>query len=559
MTSLIASSPQGKWEGDLRLFPLLTPSQLARVSRYGSLRSCDPGDVLLDPGAKVLSIFVVISGRVEILRPASETEQIIARLAPGQFTGEVGTLAGQPAMVSIRVSVPSEVIDIGRDQLLKIVQTDSELSDVFMRAFLQRRLELVANRLGDAILVGSHHNPDMHRIREFLTRNDHPYSVLDVDRDRDAQTALDHFGVSVDATPILVCRDQQVLRNPTNREIAECLGFNASVQMQDVRDLAIVGAGPAGLAAGVYGASEGLSVLLIESSAPGGQAGSSSKIENYLGFPAGISGHDLASRAQAQVRKFGAQIIVARSAFHLDCQRKPFGIALDTSSEIRSRAIIIATGAEYRRLSIENPGRFDGVGVYYSATPMEATMCMDEEVVVVGGGNAAGQAAVFLAQTARRVHMLVRSEGLADSMSRYLIRRIEQHDAIDLRVRTEIVAWEGDGHLEQVTWRNASTGEVETRAIRHIFVMAGALPNTKWLDGCLALDDKGFIKTGSDLTREELDAARWPLARSPYLLETSLPGVFAVGDVRSGNLKRVAAAVGEGAMAVAFVHRVLRE
>ena len=559
MTSLIASPASGQWDGDLRLFPILTPPQLARVSRYGSQRSCNPGDVLLAAGAKVLSIFVVVSGGVDIVRPTCGEEQLIARLAPGQFTGEVSTLAGQPAMVSIRVSVPSEVIDIGRDQLLKIVQTDSDLSDVFMRAFLQRRVQLVANRMGDAVLVGSHHNPDMLRIREFLTRNDHPYAVLDVDRDRDAQTVLDHFGVTVDATPILVCRSQQVLRNPTNREIAECLGFNAAVQTQDVRDLAIVGAGPSGLAAGVYGASEGLNVLLIESSAPGGQAGSSSKIENYLGFPAGISGHELAGRAHAQVRKFGAQIMVAQSALRLDCQQKPFAIALDESAGIRSRSIIIATGAEYRRLSIPNPGRFDGVGVYYSATPMEAALCTDEEVIVVGGGNAAGQAAVFLAQTTRRVHMLVRSDGLTQSMSRYLIRRIEQNDAIDLRVRTEIMTLDGDHDLEKVTWRDKSTGAIETHAIRHVFVMAGAIPNTKWLDGCLALDDKGFIKTGPDLTREELEKAGWPLPRAPFLLETSRPGVFAVGDVRSGNLKRVAAAVGEGAMAVAFVHRALQE
>ena len=321
----------------------------------------------------------------------------------------------------------------------------------------------------------------------------------------------------------------------------------------------IVGAGPSGLAAGVYGASEGLDVLILESSAPGGQAGTSSKIENYLGFPAGISGHELALLAQAQVRKFGAQVMVARSASRLTCTRKPFSIGVDAASEILCRAIIIATGAEYRRLPIADAGRFDGAGVYYSATPMEAALCRDEEVVVVGGGNSAGQAAVFLAETSRHVHMLVRSDGLADSMSRYLIRRIEQHEGIDVRVRTEIAKLEGSGHLEQVTWRDAVADEVATHPIRHVFVMAGAVPNTKWLDGCLALDEKGFIKTGPDLTREELEAAHWPLPRSPHLLETSLPGVFAVGDVRSGNLKRVASAVGEGAMAVAFVHRVLRE
>ena len=558
-TPHIASSPSQPADRDPRLFPVLTPEQLTRAARSGLARTYDPGDVLLAAGAQSRSIFVVVHGQVDIMRFACDEEHLIARLASGQFTGEIGTLAGQPAVVCIRAAASSDVIEIARDQLLRIVQTDSDLSDVLMGAFLLRRLGLVADNLGDAFVVGSHHSPDMLRIREFLTRNDHPYSIIDVDHDRDAQAVLDHFGITVDVTPVLICGERQLLRNPTNREIADCLGLNASVQIGNLRDLVIVGAGPSGLAAAVYGASEGLDVLVLESSAPGGQAGSSSKIENYLGFPTGISGHELASRAHAQVRKFGAQIMVARSASRLICGRKSFGVEFDASPEIRTRAIIIATGAEYRKLSIENPGRFDGAGVYYSATPMEAALCRGEDAIVVGGGNSAGQAAVFLARAARRVQMLVRSDGLAESMSRYLIRRIEQDDAIDLRVRTEIVALEGDGHLEQVTWRNALTSEVETHAIRHVFVMAGAVPNTNWLGGCVALDEKGFIKTGSDLTREELEAAHWPLPRPPYPLEASLPGAFAVGDVRSGNLKRVASAVGEGSIAVAFVHRVLRE
>jgi thioredoxin reductase (NADPH) len=302
-----------------------------------------------------------------------------------------------------------------------------------------------------------------------------------------------------------------------------------------------------------------LDVLIVEANSPGGQAGSSSKIENYLGFPMGISGQELTTRANAQVRKFGAQVMVAQSASRLNCAHKPFEVGLDAGSGVQGRAVIIATGAQYRKLAVENPGRFDGNGVYYNATPMEAAFCRDEEVIVIGGGNSAGQAAVFLARTARRVHVLVRSDGLAQSMSRYLVRRIEQHEAIDLKVRTEIVALEGTTGLEQVTWRNSLTGETGTHPIRHVFVMAGAMPNTQWLGGCVVLDEKGFIKTGSELTAEELEGAHWPLSRPPFLLETSLPGVFAVGDVRSGNLKRVASAVGEGAMAVAFVHRVLRE
>ncbi|HKP13688.1 MAG TPA: FAD-dependent oxidoreductase, partial [Blastocatellia bacterium] len=340
---------------------------------------------------------------------------------------------------------------------------------------------------------------------------------------------------------------------------ADCLGFNDAIDQTEIRDLVIVGAGPAGLAAAVYGASEGLDVLVLESNAPGGQAGSSSKIENYLGFPTGVSGQELAARAYAQAQKFGAQIVIAKGAKQLACERKPYALEIDSGSRVPARTIIIAAGAEYRKLPLDNLSQFEGAGVYYGATFVESQLCRDEEVVVVGGGNSAGQAAVFLAQTARHVHLLVRADGLAETMSRYLIRRIEESPTIDLRPRTEVVALEGNGHLERVSWRDDETGSVETKAIRHVFVMAGAIPNTQWLDGCVALDEKGFIKTGPDLTPEDLVAAHWPLERAPHLLETSLPGVFAVGDIRGGSLKRVASAVGEGSIAVAYVHRVLHE
>jgi thioredoxin reductase (NADPH) len=321
----------------------------------------------------------------------------------------------------------------------------------------------------------------------------------------------------------------------------------------------IIGAGPSGLSAAVYGASEGLDVLALEIHAPGGQAGSSSKIENYLGFPTGISGQDLAGRAYAQAQKFGAQLLIAKAAVRLTCDRRPYQIEIDAGPKIPARTVVIASGATYRKLSADNIAPFEGAGVYYGATAMEAGLCRGEEVIVVGGGNSAGQAAVFLAQTTKRVHMLVRSGGLADTMSRYLIRRIEDNPAIDLRTHTEIEAVEGTGHLERVRWRNKQNGAIETHDIKHVFVMTGADPCTGWLSGCLALDTKGFIKTGPDLSADDLAAARWPLARAPYLLETSLPGVFAVGDVRGGNIKRVASAVGEGSIAVAFAHRVLQE
>jgi thioredoxin reductase (NADPH) len=321
----------------------------------------------------------------------------------------------------------------------------------------------------------------------------------------------------------------------------------------------IVGAGPAGLAAAVYAASEGLDVLVLETSSPGGQAGSSSKIENYLGFPTGISGQALAGRAYTQAQKFGAQVMITKDAKRLWCERKPYAIEIDGNVRVPARTIILATGASYRKPSIENLSLFENAGVYYGATFMEAQLCRGEEVIVVGGGNSAGQAAVFLAQSARRVHVLVRAGGLAQSMSRYLIRRIEQNPAISLRTNSEIVGLEGSNHLERVRWRDQRAARIETHDIRHLFLMTGAVPGTQWLDGCVALDANGFIKTGPDLSRDDLAAARWPLARPPHLLETSLPGVFAVGDVRGGNIKRVASAVGEGSIAISFVHRVLSE
>jgi thioredoxin reductase (NADPH) len=462
-------------------------------------------------------------------------------------------------MFRVRVTEPGEVLEVDRSQIQALLQTDSELSDILLRAFILRRVELVAHALGDVALIGSVHSPATLRIKEFLTRNSHPYAYIDLDAEPDVQALLDRFHISIADIPVLICRGENVLKNPSNEEIADCLGFNDAIDRTHVRDVVVVGAGPAGLAAAVYGASEGLDVLVVEANAPGGQAGSSSKIENYLGFPTGISGQELAGRALAQAQKFGAQIAIAEGATRLTCDRTPYSVELGPEDRIRARAIVIATAAEYRRLPLDNLSEFEGAGIYYGATFVEAQLCTGEEVIVVGGGNSAGQAAVFLARTARRVHVLVRSGGLAESMSRYLVRRIDETPAIVLHTHTEIVALEGNGHLEHVRWREGQDGAVERRDIRHVFVMTGASPNTHWLDGCLALDGKGFIKTGPDLSPADLATARWPLRRPPHLLETSLPGVFAVGDVRCGNVKRVASAVGEGSIAVSFVHQVLRE
>lgn len=477
---------------------------------------------------------------------------------PGQFTGEVSTLSGRRTFFRIRVTEPGEIIELDHQHTLALVQTDAELSEILMRAFILRRLELLEAGLGDVVLVGSIYSADTLRIKEFLTRNGHPYSYIDLERDPDIQNLLDGFHVTACEIPVVICRGRIVLRNPTNQELADCLGFNETIDQTQMRDLVVIGAGPSGLAAAVYGASEGLDVLVLETSSPGGQAGSSSRIENYLGFPTGISGRELAGRAYTQAQKFGAQMLIAKGT-RLNCDRKPYIVEVESGARIPARTIVIATGAEYRRPPLQNLPRFEGAGVYFGATFVEAQLCSGEEVIVVGGGNSAGQAAVFLAATAKRVHLLVRSSDLSATMSRYLIRRIEETPSIVLRPRTEIVALEGGDHLGSVHWRSNETGQIEEHAIRHVFVMTGAAPNTRWLDGCVALDSKGFVKTGPLLSPEDMSTAHWPLARPPYLLETSLPGVLAVGDVRAGSVKRVASAIGEGSISISFVHQLLKE
>jgi len=541
------------------IFPTLTDAQIARVAAHGTVRRVPAGEVLVEAGDLVLHFYVIQSGEVEVVRASTEGETVVAVYHAGHFTGEVSMIAGGRGMMRVRARSAAEVLELTREELASLVQIDAELSEILMRAFILRRVELVAAGMGDVVLVGSRHSVDTLRIKEFLMRNNHPYQYVDLDKDPDVQHLLDRFHVGVEEVPVLICRGEHVLRNPSVQTIAECLGFNEAIDRTHVRDVIVVGAGPSGLAAAVYAASEGLDVLVIECNAPGGQAASSSRIENYLGFPEGITGQQLASSAFTQARKFGAEIMIAKQATRLTCDRKPYSIEIDDDARVAARSVIIATGAEYRRPSLQNLEKFEGAGVYYGATFVEAQLCGGEDVVVVGGGNSAGQAAVFLAQSARKVHIVVRARGLAEHMSRYLIRRIEEHPAIELHARTDMMALEGDDHVERVRWRNSESGLVETHDIRHVFIMTGALPKTGWLDGCVTLDDKGFIKTGPELSANDLAAAQWPLTRHSYLLETSLPGVFAVGDVRSGNVKRVASAVGEGSIAVSFVHRVLAE
>jgi thioredoxin reductase (NADPH) len=541
-----------------QMFPKLTSPQMARLEAHGKRIATRADEILLDRGDRTRRIFVVVSGSLELLLTGKTGEEAFNVLTSGDFSGEMSALRGSIGFVRIRVREGGIVIAIDAEQLRALVQTDAELSETFMRAFILRRMGLLASASGEVMLIGSRHSADTLRLQEFLTRNAFPYVNIDVDIDADVQDLLERFHVPIEDIPVVVCRGEHVFKNPSNHDVAQCLGMNPEVDDSIVHDLLIVGAGPAGLAAAVYAASEGLDVRIVETTAAGGQAGSSSKIENYLGFPTGISGQALAGRALSQSQKFGAIFSVASHAVKLHCDSRPYLLELEDGNTVRASIVIIASGAQYRTLNVENLTRFTGAGVYFAATHLEAKLCAGEEIVIVGGGNSAGQAAVFLAGSCRHVHILVRSSGLSESMSRYLIRRIEENPNISLHTHTQIAALEGNNRLERMTWRDADE-HTEQHDIAHVFLMTGALPNTQWLQGCVTLDEHGFVKTGPDLHADELVTAKWPLPRTPYLLESSLPGVFAAGDVRSGSIKRVAAAVGEGSSCVQFVHRALRE
>jgi thioredoxin reductase (NADPH) len=541
-------------------FYILNAAEIARIRNSGRVRKVKPGEILFEPGDINVPFFVILSGKMEVVQADVGGERhVVTHEQLGSFTGEMSMISNRGALVRGRVTEPGEFIELNSREFLALVARDAELNEIFMRAFILRRILLLSTGLGNVILMGSRHSAQTLRLREFLSRNGHPHHYVDLDVDKGAQELLDRFAVKIEEIPVVICNGTTVLKNPTTYELAKCLGLNRGIEPTQVRDVVIIGAGPAGLAAAVYAASEGLDALVIETESPGGQAGSSSKIENYLGFPMGVSGLELTARAATQAQKFGAKIMVASSVTRLKCDQRPYEVLLcDGKQSIPARTIVIASGAKYNKPKIDNLQQFEGTGVYYGATFIESQVCGTDEVIVVGGGNSAGQAAVFLSRTASKVHMLVRSSRLADTMSRYLIKRIEENPAIDLRYCTEIVGLEGDGQCERVTWRDKNTGATETHPIRHVFVMAGASPRTKWLDGCLALDEKGFILTGRDLDPVVKEAG-WKLDRRPQMLETSLPGVFAVGDVRANSVKRVASAVGEGAIAVSLLHRTLAE
>ena len=536
--------------------PNLSTEQIDRIRSVAQLRSVQAGEVLYEPSQPDVPLFIVLEGSVSISR-TGEDDKILAVREANQFTGEMSVISGKRSLLNARVTGNGSVLELSRDKVLSLMAKDTELGEIFMEAFVARRLLMIQLGEGNVVLFGTKSSARTLALREFLTRNAHPFTYVDIDSDSFAGELMEKLAVRNSEIPVVYCNNRYVLRNPSVAELAQCLDLNINTD-KSVRDVVVVGAGPAGLAAAVYAASEGLRTLVIEKSAPGGQAGSSSKIENYLGFPTGISGQELANRSIAQAQKFGAQIMVAQSVVHIDTSRQPYKIVLASGLKFNAHAVVIATGAQYAQLPIEDIDGFTGRGIYYNATYMEAQLCDSEEVIVVGGGNSAGQAAVFLAQSSAKVHLLVRSQKLSDSMSQYLIGRIEAHPRIEIHYRTRIIGLSGAGHLEHIEWRDDALGESKSSPIHHVFVMAGAAPRTEWLEDSFVLDNKGFIVTGPDLAGFPA-GVQWPLPRAPLLLETSVPGIFAVGDTRAGSVKRVASAVGEGSMAVHLVHRYLAE
>jgi thioredoxin reductase (NADPH) len=535
--------------------PTLNREHIERIRSLAQLRSVRTGEVLYEPSCPDVPLFVVLDGTVSISR-TGEDEKILAVREPGQFTGEMSVISGSRSLLTARVTNDGAVLELTREKVLSLMAKDTEIGEILMGAFVARRLLMIQLGEGNVVLFGTRSSARTLALREFLTRNGHPFTYIDIDMDSCADELMEKLAVRHGEIPVVYCNRRYVLRNPSVAELTACLDLNINID-KSVRDVLVIGAGPAGLAAAVYAASEGLKTLVIEKSAPGGQAASSSKIENYLGFPTGLSGQELANRSIAQAQKFGAQLMVAQSVVHIDSGRQPYKVILESGLKFNARSIVIATGAQYARLPVEEAEAFTGRGVYYNATYMEAQLCDSEEVVVVGGGNSAGQAAVFLAQTSSKVHLLVRSRKLSESMSQYLVARIEAHPKIEIHYLTEIGAVTGTAHLESIVWKDDSIGLEATKPIRHVFVMAGAAPRTEWLEDSFVLDKKGFLVTGPDLV--EYTNFQWPLSRSPLLLETSVPGIFAVGDTRAGSVKRVASAVGEGAMAVHLVHRFLAE
>jgi len=532
---------------------MLTPPEIARMRRFGDIKTYKPGEKLFETGKPGPGMFVVLSGHVAITqRDGLGHVTPVIDQGPGQFLAEIGQLSGRVALVDGHAEGDVETLLIAPERLRALLVAEADLGERIMRALILRRVNLIQGGVGGPVLIGPSNSSGVIRLRGFLTRNGFPHHLLDPEREHDAAELIARYSPSPSDWPLVVAVDGSVLRNPGESELARALGMIGGPTGDKIYDAAIVGCGPAGLATAVYAASEGLSVVVLDARAFGGQAGASARIENYLGFPTGISGQALAGRAFTQAQKFGADTMIPMSVKALDCARRDgdFALALDGGETLRARSVVVASGARYRRPDIENLGTFEGRGVWYWASPIEARLCADQEIVLVGGGNSAGQAAVFLSGHARKVHMVIRGGGLGASMSRYLIERIEATPNIELVFNTEVVGLAGSVSLERVRWRSRLSGEESTEEISNLFLFAGADPATGWLDGCgVALDRAGFVVTGAQSDRNQ--------GRLVPPLETSVPGVFAVGDVRSGSVKRVGGAIGEGAQVVAALHGFL--
>jgi thioredoxin reductase (NADPH) len=540
--------PSDPYAREAQTFPRLSEEMTARVARHGTEESLKAGEILFERGQRNVDFFVVLDGSIEIFNTDEHGKPTVLTVHHArQFTGEMDLLNGRQILVSARAGADSRVLRVKRSNFRHLVTGEPDIGEILMRAFILRRVGFIRHPQGGVILIGPGHGGDTLRLQRFMTRNSYPHRQFDTERDPDAGGFLECFELKPEQLPVLILPGDVVLRNPSNAELADALGLTETLDPAVVYDVAVVGAGPAGLAAAVYAASEGLSTIVLESTAPGGQAGTSSKIENYLGFPTGISGQALAGRAQAQAQKFGARLAIARAVTALDCETRPYRLTLDGPLTVQACTVVVATGARYRRLDLDNFAKYEGQGIHYAATAMEAQLCRGEEVAVVGGGNSAGQAAVFLSRTVQHVHIVVRGAGLAATMSDYLVQRIENSPAITVHPYTEVTALAGDTYLRQVTLTDRNTGAVETHPIANLFLMIGAEPNTEWLDGCLRLDAKGFVETGRDAEEKALS--------SPYA--TSKAGIFAVGDVRSGSVKRVASGVGEGSVVVQAIHQFL--
>ena len=548
MTDLAPTDPADPDEREHQTFPRFSPEFIARVAAYGTEEQVAEGTLLFERGQRGVDFFVVLDGTVEIFEiDPHGAEHVITVHRAAQFTGEMVHFNDRQILVSARVGGQTRLIRVKHADFRRLIAAEPDIGEIIMRAFILRRVGFIRHAAGGVLLIGAGHAADTLRLARFMIRNGYPHRVIDTEHETDLAATLAEFHVSAADLPVVIMPGGGVLTNPGSAELADRLGLTEPLDPAIVYDVAVVGAGPAGLAAAVYAASEGLSTIVLEATAPGGQAGTSSKIENYLGFPTGISGQALAGRAQSQAQKFGARLAIAREVQQLECAETPYRLRLDRGEAVRACAVVIATGARYRKLDLENYDRFEGQGIHYAATAMEAQLCQGEEVAVIGGGNSAGQATMFLSRTVAHVHVLVRGPSLAATMSDYLIQRIDRSEHITLHPFTEVTALEGETMLRRVTWTNRRTNQSQTRNIGNLFVMIGAQPNTDWLDGCLALDANGFVQTGKDEQGRALS--------SPFA--TTRPGVFAVGDVRAGSIKRVASGVGEGSVVVQAVHQFL--